>query len=172
MIQFQATLKAISHSTILQLPEAASRKLPSRGQVFVKGTLNGYAIQEVIEPDGNMGHWLKLNKQLLDMLKLSVGDNVTLEVEPSKDWPEPTIPADFSKALKTAPSSVQELWPAITPMARWEWIRWVSSTHVVDTRKRRVEVSISKMESGKRRPCCFNLSSCTDPDLAKSGKLI
>jgi hypothetical protein len=57
-------------------------------------------------------------------------------------------------------------------MARWEWVRWVSATQNPDTRKRRVEVSISKMQSGKRRPCCFNLAACTDPDLSKSGKLV
>jgi hypothetical protein len=28
------------------------------------------------------------------------------------------------------------------------------------------------MQSGKRRPCCFNLAACTDPDLSKNGKLI
>jgi hypothetical protein len=32
-------------------------------------------------------------------------------------------------------------------------------------------VSISKMKSEKRRPCCFNLASCTDPDLSKNGRL-
>ena len=32
--------------------------------------------------------------------------------------------------------------------------------------------SISKMRSGKRRPCCFNLAAGTDPDLPKNGKLI
>jgi hypothetical protein len=31
---------------------------------------------------------------------------------------------------------------------------------------------ISKMKSGKRRPCCFNLSACTDPDLSKNGRLL
>ncbi|WP_262426564.1 hypothetical protein [Brachybacterium sp. Z12] len=41
-----------------------------------------------------------------------------------------------------------------------------------DTRARRVEVSIDKLRGGKRRPCCFDLSSCTDPELARSGKLM
>ena len=31
---------------------------------------------------------------------------------------------------------------------------------------------IDKLRGGKRRPCCFDLSSCTDPELARSGKLI
>jgi bacteriocin resistance YdeI/OmpD-like protein len=57
-------------------------------------------------------------------------------------------------------------------MARWEWVRWVNATKNPDTRRRRVDVSISKMKSGKRRPCCFNLSACTDPDLSKNGRLL
>ena len=56
-------------------------------------------------------------------------------------------------------------------MARWEWVRWINATKNPDTRRRRVEVTISKMKDGKRRPCCFNLASCTDPQLASSGKL-
>ena len=57
-------------------------------------------------------------------------------------------------------------------MARWEWVRWVGATKNPQTRERRVEVSIDKLRNGKRRPCCFDLSSCTDPELSKSGKLI
>ena len=56
-------------------------------------------------------------------------------------------------------------------MARWEWVRWVGATRNPDTRARRVEVSIDKLRGGKRRPCCFDLSSCTDPELARSGRL-
>jgi hypothetical protein len=40
-------------------------------------------------------------------------------------------------------------------MARSEWVRWVQATRNPQTRQRRVEVSISKMDGGKRRPCCF-----------------
>jgi hypothetical protein len=57
-------------------------------------------------------------------------------------------------------------------MARWEWVRWVNATNNPDTRERRVAVSLSKMSNGKRRPCCFNLAACTDPDLSKNGKLV
>jgi hypothetical protein len=28
------------------------------------------------------------------------------------------------------------------------------------------------MKSGKRRPCCFNLSACTDPELSRNGRLL
>jgi hypothetical protein len=41
-IRFDATLYTIDNQTILRLPEKASGKLPSRGQVAVQGTINGH----------------------------------------------------------------------------------------------------------------------------------
>jgi len=171
-IRFDATLYAIDNRTILRLPEKASRKLPSRGQVAVQGTINGHEFQTVLEPDGNFGHWMRIDGKLRRTAALSAGDTATLEIELRKDWPEPSVPQDLERALAAAPPKIQELWKGITPMARWEWVRWVNATPNPDTRKRRVEVSISKMKSGKRRPCCFNLAACTDPNLLKNSRLI
>jgi hypothetical protein len=172
IIRFDAALYTIDKSTILRLPEKASRKLPSRGQVAVQGTINGHGFQTVLEPDGDFGHWMGVDGKLQQTAALGAGDTATLEIELLKDWPEPNVPQDLEKALATAPQKIQDLWKDITPMARWEWVRWVNATQNPDTRKRRVEVSISKMKSGKRRPCCFNLAACTDPNLSKNSRLI
>lgn len=171
-IRFDATVCTIDDSTILRLPGAASEKLPSRGQVSVHGTVNGHEFDTVIEPDGRFGHWIKVDDELRHATGVTAGDTATIEIEPTRDWPEPSVPQDLRAALAAAPQKIQDMWEAITPMARWEWVRWVNATNNPDTRARRVEVSISKMQSGKRRPCCFNLASCTDPQLARSGKLI
>lgn len=170
-IRFNAVLRAFKGRAILQLPEAASKKLPSRGQVAVQGTINGHTFRTVLEPDGNRGHWMNVDKRLQNLAGVSADDTATVEVEPIKEWPEPNVPADLRRALSAGPPEIRELWEAITPMARWEWVRWVNATKNSDTRKRRVEVSISKMSHGKRRPCCFDLASCTDPDLSRNGKL-
>jgi hypothetical protein len=171
-ICFEATLQEIGGRTILRLPDAASKKLPSRGQVAVCGEMNGHSFETVIEPDGDFGHWMRVDAKLQGGAGAVPGDTAKVEIEPTKEWPEPSIPSDLRKALSSAPREIQELWKAITPMARWEWVRWVNATKNPGTRQRRVEVSISKMSSGKRRPCCFNLASCTDPELSKSGKLV
>jgi hypothetical protein len=170
-IRFDATLTTIGSSTILRLPESASETLPSRGQVAIHGTINGHPFQTVLEPDGSSGHWMRLDGTLQETAGIRVGDTATLEIESTKDWPEPDVPQDLEEALAAAPQEIQDLWQAITPMARWEWVRWVNATNNPDTRKRRVEVTIAKMSSGKRRPCCFNLASCTDPNLSKNGRL-
>ena len=171
-IRFDATLSTIDEWTIVRLPENASEKLPSRGQVAVQGTINGHWFQTVLEPDGSSGHWMRIDGQLQQTAAVGAGDTATLEIEPLNDWPEPDVPQDFETALAAAPQKIQDLWKEITPMARWEWVRWVNATKNPDTRERRVEVSISKMAGGKRRPCCFNLAACTDPDLAKNGRLL
>ena len=170
-IRFDATLYTIDKSTVLRLPEKASKKLPSRGQVAVQGSINGQKFQTVLEPDGYFGHWMRIDGKLQRTAALSAGDTATLEIGSLKDWPEPSVPQDLKTALAAAPQKIQDMWKEITPMARWEWVRWVNATPNPDTRKRRVDVSISKMKGGKRRPCCFNLAACTDPNLSKNGRL-
>ena len=171
-IRCEATLSAIDRWTILRLPGKASERLPSRGQVAVEGSINGHAFHTVLEPDGAGGHWMRVDAKLQRTARVRTGDTVTLDIEPSRDWPEPIVPQDLREALTVAPQKIRVLWKDITPMARWEWVRWVNATRNPDTRRRRVEVSISKMNGGKRRPCCFNLTACTDPDLSTNGRLL
>jgi hypothetical protein len=132
----------------------------------------GHELQTVVEPDGFRGHWIRVPPELSQSADLVVGHRVSVAIEPTSDWPEPDVPLDLETALEAAPVEVQERWRDITPMARWEWVRWVNATANPATRQRRVEVSISKLDSGKRRPCCFDLSACTDPSVSKSGKLL
>jgi Domain of unknown function (DUF1905) len=91
-IRFDATLYAIDKWAILRLPEKASGKLPSRGQVAVQGTINGLGFQTVLEPDGYFGHWMRVDGKLQQAAALSAGDNATVEIDLLKDWPEPNVP--------------------------------------------------------------------------------
>jgi hypothetical protein len=94
-----------------------------------------------------------------------------MAVEPSKEWPEPKVPADLNKALAADPQA-NALWKNITPMARWDWLRWIRATNNEETRSRRIEVALSKLRAGERRPCCFNRNLCTEPEVSKNGVLI
>jgi hypothetical protein len=171
-VRFEATMYTIGGSAIARLPDKASRQLPSRGQVAVQATVNGHAFGTVVEPDGESGHWMRIDATQQRAAAIRAGDTAAVELVPLGTWPEPQVPQDLQTALAAAPEKIRELWTDITPMARWEWVRWVNATRNPDTRRRRVDVSISKMHSGKRRPCCFNLAACTDPGLSKSGKLV
>ena len=133
-IRFDAILSAIGTSIVVQLPETASKRLPSRGQVAVRGTINGVGFQTVLEPDGNSGHWMRVDDTLQHAAGIGAGDTAALDIEVTRDWPEPSVPPDLAAALAGAPQKIQNLWNEITPMARWEWVRWVNATKNPDTR--------------------------------------
>jgi hypothetical protein len=48
-IRFDAMPCSIGSRTILRLPREASGQLPSRGQVAVRGTVNGHEFQTVLD---------------------------------------------------------------------------------------------------------------------------
>lgn len=68
------------------------------------------------------------------------------------------LPADLKKVIASVPKIVVA-WEDITPLARNEWICWITSAKKAETRRVRIEKAISKLKSGMRRPCCW--SGCT-----------
>ena len=176
-ISFQTKLIQINSHTILHLPEDASARLPSRGMIMVKGTLNGIAFKTLLEPDGvyghgkNPSHWFALDKRLLSEAHAAMGDTVSVSLEPTKEWIEPEIPEDVKKALSTSPKA-EDLWNDITPMARWDWIRWIRAVRTQETREKHLVVMLDKLNKGMRRPCCFNRNLCSDPTVSKNWVLL
>ncbi len=170
-ISFKARPVKIGSLAIVRLPKSASSRLPSRGMVMVKGTINGIPFQSPLEPDGRGSHWLKIDKTMRKEPGMRAGRGVTLEIEPIKEWPEPRVPADLRKSL-AADARACNLWEDITPNARWDWIRWINGTRNPETRRIRIGKALSKLRAGKRTACCFNRSQCTEPEISRNGMLI
>jgi hypothetical protein len=176
-ISFEAKLYKIDSWTILRLPESASAKLPSRGMIMVKGTLNSAPFKALLEPDGRYGpglkpsHWFAPDKKLLNEANAGAGDIVEVSLEATKEWVEPEVPDDVKKALSTS-TKAQDLWEDITPLARWDWIRWVRAVKTEETRKKHLEVMLDKLNKGMRRPCCFNRNLCSEPAVSHNWVLL
>jgi uncharacterized protein YdeI (YjbR/CyaY-like superfamily) len=64
------------------------------------------------------------------------------------------IPPNLNKALAASPKA-KATWVSLTPIGRRDFISWIEGAKKEETRKRRVEVAISKLLSGERRPCCY-----------------
>ena len=64
------------------------------------------------------------------------------------------VPADLREAL-TADSKALALWEGLTPLARNEWICWVTFVKLDKTRQDHVKRTISELKDGVRRPCCW-----------------
>lgn len=154
--------------TFLTLPKEASKKLPSRGMVSVKGTFNSSPFQAALDPDGKGGHWLKVERKLSEAGGAEAGDTVTLEIAPvaPDEEPEPKVPPDLKKALAAAPAKTREVWSDITPAARRDFIHWITSGKRAETRVKRIDTACDMLAKGKRRPCCFDRSGMYDKSLS------
>ena len=161
----KATAKAISW-TFLIVPKDASAKLPSRGMTSVEGTLNGFPFLATLEPDGEGGHWLKVERKMRETARAEAGDLVAIEIAPVAVEPEPHVPDDLWKAVADAPPKALETWSDITPLARRDWIHWITSGKRDETRAKRITVAISKLSTGERRPCCFDRSGMYSKSLS------
>jgi hypothetical protein len=119
--------------SFLVLPKNASAKLPSRGMTAIEGTLNGFPFQGTLEPDGQKSHWLKVDRKLSEAAGAEAGEVVTLDITPAAEEPEPVVPSDLRKALAAAAPKARALWSDITPIARRDWIHWITSARQPET---------------------------------------
>jgi hypothetical protein len=139
------------------LPATASARLPTRSQVSVEGTLGGQPFQATLEPDGEGSHWLKVERVLREAAGVEIGDTVALDIAPLAREPEPAVPDDLRAALAAHPQAAAT-WDDITPVARRDWIQWMTSGKKAETRPKRIATACDMLASGKRRACCFDRS--------------
>lgn len=64
------------------------------------------------------------------------------------------LPADLEKALLSDTSALAK-WEGLTPLARNEWICWVTFVKKEETRKDHIKRLTNELKEGKRRPCCW-----------------
>lgn len=162
--------------TFLTLPDSASAKLPSRGMVSITGAINAVPFRATLQPDGRGGHWLKIDPALRRAIRaatgapaLKPGDSVTLEIAPvpTDQEPEPIVPPELRKALAAATKKARDAWSDITPVARRDFIHWITSAKHAETRARRIVNACDMLAKGKRRPCCFDRSGMYGKSLSR-----
>ena len=64
------------------------------------------------------------------------------------------VPADLRDALIAQPT-VRTAWNSLTPLARNEWICWITSVKKLETRSKHIVRACTDLTAGKRRPCCW-----------------
>lgn len=64
------------------------------------------------------------------------------------------VPTDLREKLMASPK-VLERWNDLTPLARNEWICWITHVRKRETRDEHLRRAIAELKEGKRRPCCW-----------------
>ncbi len=64
------------------------------------------------------------------------------------------LPSDMQKVFLADADSL-EAWNSLTPLARNEWICWVTIVKKAETRQEHLIRLGEDLRKGKRRPCCW-----------------
>ena len=169
MNTFETVPQQINNWLIIRLPMTISTDLPSRGMVMAEVTINETITLAPLEPDGMGSHWFRVNEDLFEGVIFHQDSPVSVTIMPTNDWTDPEIPDDLNHSLTAY--DVRTRWDSLTSKARWAWVRWIRFTNNPKTREKRIVTLCSMLESGKRRPCCFDHSRCTVTQVSKSGQL-
>jgi len=155
-IRFRAKLtrQAAASWTLLTLPKNAGGRLPSHGGTRVEGTINGFPFRTALQANGGGSRFLRIDQAVQNGAGADAGDPVTVEITRVGDEPEIRVPMDLGKAIAAVPKA-RAMWAQITPMARRDWILWLSSAKLPETRVLRIKKACDMLASGKRRVCCF-----------------
>lgn len=82
------------------------------------------------------------------------------------------VPLDLRKALTSNPKA-RAVWEDLTPLARNEWICWITLVKKDETRKEHIKRTIIELNQGMRRPCCWlGCIHRTDKPLSPSVKAV
>lgn len=158
VIQFQSRLhkpKEGGDWAFLRLPQDASDQLSSRGMVSVDGSLNGVSFVTTLEPDSERGHWMRLEKELLDKSQAEIGSVVELQISQVLVEPEPKVPDDLLAALQSNPAAMAT-WKGTTAVARRDFATWMMQGKKAETRIIRLNKMMDMLSKGKKRICCYD----------------
>jgi uncharacterized protein YdeI (YjbR/CyaY-like superfamily) len=111
----------------------------------------------VLEPDGQLSHWLKIPRTLLESSAAETGSLVALEIRPLAKELEPQLPPEFDAALAASPEA-RSTWENTTTIARIDWIHWIVSARQEKTCASRIAGACDMLAAGKKRVCCFDPS--------------
>jgi Bacteriocin-protection, YdeI or OmpD-Associated len=77
-----------------------------------------------------------------------------------------TAPKDLRAVLVAAPK-VAAIWNGLTPLARNEWICYVTIVKKAETRNEHIKRLQADLLAGKKRPCCWPGCPHRRPSAAK-----
>ena len=133
--------------TYLDLPFDAVAAFGQKGQIRVKGTVNGCAYRSTAMPHGDGRHYLVVNKTIRAAAAAQAGATVHVVMEADSARRAVKVPADFTKAL-AANAAAQAEFKRFPYSHRKEIIDWICAAKRAETRQRRIAKAIERLAAG------------------------
>lgn len=145
--KFQSTLSRPEGTgtwTYADIPDEVSLAFGSRGQIRVKGTVDGEPFRSTLMPGGDGGHYLVVNKTKREKIGKSAGQSVEIALEPDDEPREIVVPDDLQAALAVNETSSANF--ANLPYShKKRYIEHIEEAKLPDTRMRRIDKAVEEL---------------------------
>jgi uncharacterized protein YdeI (YjbR/CyaY-like superfamily) len=138
---FQAPLvrmKSRLNWIIIHIPFDVAQVWGSRGQLRVKGEINGFAFRTSLFPTGQGGHILLVNKKMQKGARAVAGTVARFQIELDTETRVVTIPAELKRVL-AEDRALRPWFDQLNHSMRNDIAKWVSDPKSPEARVRRAE---------------------------------
>ena len=139
--RFEATLERMPSRLnwiVIHIPFDAAGVWGLRGQIKVKGKINGFAFRTSLFPTGRGGHILLVNKRMQKGARAVVGSVAHFQLELDNEERIVVIPEELEPILGED-RSLRRWYDKLTPSARNDIAKWITDVKSGDARVRRAE---------------------------------
>jgi uncharacterized protein YdeI (YjbR/CyaY-like superfamily) len=155
---FDATLERSSNRlnwVIARIPFDVAKIWRTRGQLRVKGAINGFAFRTSLFPTGNGDHVMLVNKRMQAGAGTGVGAVAQFRLEPDTEERVITVPPELARAL-SEDRSLGRWFDRFNYSTRRWIVDWITQVKSAEARVRRAnqiaERLLSAMEAERELP--------------------
>jgi len=130
--------------TIIRVPFDVAKLWGKRGQLRVKGEINGFPFRTSLFPDGKGAHIMMVNKQMQAGGKAIPGKEARFRMEPDTEKRETKAPAELLRVLAQS-KRLEKYFMTFNLSTRNEIARWIGQAKSGETRRRRADAMAERM---------------------------
>jgi hypothetical protein len=135
--------------TYLNIPLPISSTFGSRGQVKVKGTINGYPFRSTVLPHGNGTFYLVVGKPIRDQIHSIAGDTIQVTMELDLEERRVVIPKSLAEALDSHPLS-KAGFEKLAYSHQKAYVDWILAPKKEETSQNRIEKALNLLAQGRK----------------------
>jgi hypothetical protein len=124
--------------TIIRIPFDVGKTWGKRGQLRVRGEINGFAFRTSLFPVGDGKHILLVNKRMQKGGQVRDGMSARFHLEPDLEERVAIVPAEFKRFLKEDPA-FNKWFQQLNYSTRSEIGKWIVGVKSAEARVRRAE---------------------------------
>jgi uncharacterized protein YdeI (YjbR/CyaY-like superfamily) len=130
--------------TIIRVPLDVAKVWGVRGQLKIKGEINGFPFRTSLFPNGKGGHILMVNKKMQAGAKAVPGGKARFRVEPDLTVREVSPPEELVRVLRQS-KALQKFYQSLSYSNRREIAKRIGEGKHAETRRRRSEQMAERM---------------------------